>query len=167
MISRVSTSAVLVATSSVILLTLGCASSRRVPPDMPSDASWSFAGSVEGTHLRRSGSQQFREPVHGVVEFLPDVIVVNGSHGACTVKRSDVRVRTGRLRMSCDGMVLALSATSGEVTVPVQQESEVRDGCARYSDDTARRYCVEWNYRLEVRTARVTGPVQVFPSDTP
>jgi hypothetical protein len=158
---------ILAAAPGAALLMIGCASSQVVPLDVPSEVSWSFAGSVEAAHYRQSGPQRFREPVHGVVEFLPEVIVVSASHGTCTVKRSDVRVRTGRVRISCGKMLLALGMTDGEVTVPVQQESEVRADCARYSDRTASRTCVEWNYRVETRVVRISGPVQVFQSNTP
>lgn len=148
-------------------LVAGCATSPPPDFDVPSEMTWSFIGSVEGAHQSRSGVRPFRESVHGVVEFLPDVIVVSASHGACTVRRNELHIRAGRLRFRCNRMILALSPTGGEVTVPVQQDSEVRAGCAKYSDRSASRTCVEWNYQVATRMVDATGPVQVSQSKAP
>jgi hypothetical protein len=158
---------ILAIASGAAVFMIGCASNQTVTLGIPSEVTWSFTGSVEAAHQMRSGTRPFTEAVHGVVEFLPEVIVVSASHGACTVRRSELQVRTGRLHFRCNRMYFALGPTDGEVTVPVQQDSEVRAGCARYSDRTANRTCIEWNYQIRTRMVGASGRVHVSQSNAP
>jgi hypothetical protein len=150
-----------------VLLGVSCASTPDGTDELPFQGMWVFNGAVQGAHDMRDGLERFTEPVNGTVEFLPDVVIVNGTHGSCTIPRERAGLRLGRLSVGCGSMSLRVGPTRGEVTIPVQRMREVRAGCAAYRNDDPRAGCIEWNYRLTTQTVRLTGTVSVSESGTP
>jgi len=126
---------------------------------------WVFNGDVAAAHQMRHGQERFTEHVNGTVTFLPDVVIVNSTHGTCTFPRTQVGIsRDDRLFLRCGRMSLRLRPGRGEVSIPVQRLVERQSGCARYRNNDSRQGCLEWSYTLQTHTVQVTGPLTVTES---
>lgn len=149
------------ASAAFLVLLAGCAGSTPPPGDLiPEVGTWSFHGTVEGVNQYRNGPRRFIEAVSGTVEFLPDEILVTSTHGSCRKPRPETM--SSLLAVSCDRMQLSVSRTRGSVTIPLQQENEVRGSCVSYD---ANRRCVEWSWQVRVVDTRRSGPVVVTAHD--
>lgn len=144
------------------LIITACASTQPAPPsfNVKPETQWSFSGVVQAEHERRHGRERFSESIHGQVYFMPDQVVVTGTHGSCTIRSGDVLDDDGRLRTRCDGMSLDLGPMGGEISVPLKKEVEVVAGCAEYSSDDSRS-CLTWRYRTVMRTVHASTHVKV------
>lgn len=165
--SRTRTAVTMAAAALVLASCVTTAEGPSAFGELPFEGTWVFNGTVEGENLMRNGRQRFTEPVNGVIEFLPGAILVNGTHGSCTIERDGDSLDREPLRVRCGGMSLVLNRARGEVTIPVQQLQETRSSCAAYRNGDPRAGCVSWNYTMRTRTVRRTGTVRVLDSGAP
>ena len=135
------------------LLLAGCLFSGGAEPSAPAPQQgfFTFQGEFQARTMD-SGSSVSRADLRGTVEFTPDEIRVESTHGSCVVPREETRtLGNGRLALSCGETTFEFGAAAGRATFPGTAQKRVPAGCAAYEivGRAQTRRCIEYRYTTE------------------